>query len=301
MAITNFAELIEAARRVGPKRIAIAAAHNREVLTSAEELQNLGITRAHLVGDERAIEALAQELNLTLSGMTIIHEPDTARAAQRAVALARNGKADVIAKGQMKTSLILGAALDREKGLRKGDLLTHVGIFEIPGFDRLLFLSDSGVVLHPTVSQKLIIIKNVVEVAHKFGLERPKVAILAAVNAVHPDMPVSIDALVLAKMAEQGRVEGAMVDGPLTLDVALSPQVARAEGVEGPVAGHADIVIVPGAEGGNILAKTIQYMAHARMAGLVVGAKVPIIINSRADTADTRLLSTAMAVILSAN
>ena len=298
MLITNFTELIEAAQAVGPKCIAIAAAHDPAVLISAEELQKLGIVITHLVGDKPAIEAIAQEHHLDLSGMTIVHEPDTGRAAQHTVAMAREGQADVVIKGQLKTSQILGAALNRERGIRRRKLLTHVGLFEVPGFDRIIYMSDSGVILSPTIEQKVVIIQNVVEVAHKFGLERPRVAILAATEVVDPKIPNSIEALALARMAEEGWVEGAIVDGPLTLDVAVSSEAARIKGVESPVAGHADILIVPGVVAGNTAAKAIQYLAGGRMAGLVVGAKVPIIINSRADTADTRLLSTAMAVVL---
>jgi len=298
MPITNFTELIEAAQAVGPKCIAIAAAHDPAVLISAEELQKLGIVIAHLVGDKPAIEVIAQERHLDLSGMTIVHEPDTGRAAQHAVAMAREGQADVVIKGQLKTPQILGAALDRERGIRQKKLLTHVGLFEVPGFDRIIYMSDSGVILSPTIEQKVVIIQNVVEVAHKFGLERPRVAILAATEVVDPKIPNSIEALALTRMAEDGWVEGAIVDGPLTLDVAVSSEAARIKGVESPVAGNADILIVPGVVAGNTAAKAIQYLAGGRMAGLVVGAKVPIIINSRADTADTRLLSTAMAVVL---
>jgi phosphate butyryltransferase len=286
---------------VGPKRIAIAAAHDPEVLISAEELQKLGIAIAYLIGDKPAIESLARKHCLDLSGMTIIHELDATRAAHLAVAMAREGQADVVIKGQLKTRQILGAALDRERGIRERKLLTHVGLFEIPGFDRLIYMSDSGVILSPTIEQKLAIIQSAVEVAHKFGLERPRVAILAATEVVDLEIPNSIESLALAKMAEQGWIEGAIVDGPLTLDVAISPEAAHIKGVESPVAGKADILIVPGVVAGNTAAKAIQYLAGGRMAGLVVGAKVPIIINSRADTADTRLLSTAMAVVLAAS
>jgi phosphate butyryltransferase len=301
MPITNFTELIETAQAVGPKHIAIAAAHDPAVLVSAEELQKRGIVIAHLVGDQPAIEHLVQEHDLDLSGMTIIHQPDTGRAARHAVAMAREGRADVVIKGQLKTPQILGAALDRERGIRERKLLTHVGLFEVAGFDRIIYLSDSGVILSPTIEQKLVIIQNVVEVAHKFGLERPKVAILSATEVVNPQLSNSIEALALARMAEDGWVEGAVVDGPLTLDVAISSEAARIKGVESPVAGNADVLIVPGVVAGNTAAKAIQYLAGGRMAGLVVGAKVPIIINSRADTADTRLLSTAMAVVLTAS
>ena len=290
MTINNFAELIAAAQAVGPKRIAVAAAGDPSILTSAAELYELGIATAHLIGDQAAIENIARREGLSLEGMTIIHEPDPKTAARQVMALIRAGEADVAVKGQIKTDQFLAAALDRTAGIREKSLLTHVGMFEIPGYDRILYISDGGVVLYPTIYQKLTIIQNAVEVAHKFGLKEPRVAILAASEAVHPKMPVSIEALALARMAEQGWVEGAIVDGPMPLDVAVRPE-----------AGQADIVIVPGVEAGNTAAKAIQYLAHGKMAGLVVGARVPIIINSRADTPETRLYSTAMAVVLAAD
>jgi phosphotransacetylase len=164
--------------------------------------------------------------------------------------------------------------------------------------DRLIYLSDSGVVVYPSVYQKLEIITNVVAAAHFFGVDEPKVAILAASETVHPKIPASIDALSLSKMAEQGWVQGAVVDGPLGLEVAISPEAARLEESHSPIAGLADVLIVPNVEAGNIVAKGLLYFAHARMAGLVVGAKVPIVISSRADSAETRYLSLAMAAIL---
>jgi len=299
MRINDFAAMIEAARRKGPKRVAIAAAHDPEVLRSLEEARKAGIaTTGYLVGDATLIEDIAKREGFSLEGFEIIHEPETPKAARRVVILAREGYADIVVKGQLKTAELLSTALNREIGLRARKLMTHVGIFEIPGMDRLIYISDSGVVPYPDVYQKLEIIRNAVEIAHRFGLEEPKVAILAATEAVHPKIPASIDALALAKMAEQGWVEGAIVDGPMALDTAISSYSAQVKGVKSPVAGEADILIVPNVEAGNIMAKGIQYFAHARMAGHVVGAKVPIIINSRADNAETRFLSLAMAVYL---
>jgi phosphate butyryltransferase len=214
------------------------------------------------------------------------------------VDLARSGEAAVVVKGQVKTADLLSSALNRHVGIRGRRLLSHVGVYELPGIDRLIYLSDSGVVVYPDVYQKLEIINNVVAVARLFGVAKPKVAILAASERVHPKIPASIDALALSKMAEQGWVEGALVDGPVGLDLAISSRLARDEPSRSRIAGLADVLIVPNVEAGNIVAKGLLYFAHARMAGLVVGAKVPIIINSRADTAETRYLSLAMAVVL---
>lgn len=298
MAIRTLDEMVEEARRLGPKTAAVAAAADPEVLVAMDEAEREGLAHSILVGDAPRVERLRAELGLTLAHAEVVHEPDVHRAAAQAVALARTGRAQIVIKGQLKTSDLLGAALDRERGLRDRHLLAHVGIFEVPGFDRLLYISDSGVVLYPDIYQKLEILRMAVDVAHRFGLQEPKVAILSASELVHPKMRSSVEALALAKMAEQGWVEGAVVEGPLTLDVAVSPAAATAKGVKGLVAGQADLLIVPGVEAGNTMAKAIQYFGGGRMAGLVVGAKVPIIINSRADTAETRFLSLAMAVIL---
>jgi phosphate butyryltransferase len=298
--ITNFDEMISFARRHGPIRVAVAAAHDPEVLTSIDQAQREGIVQATLVGDWPAIEAYAAQTGADLSNVILIHEPDPIRAAQRVVDMARNHQIEVVVKGQIKTAELLGTALNRHVGIRGQGLLTHVGIYELPGIDRLIYLSDAGVVVYPDVYQKLEIINNAVAVAHLFGIRQPKVAILAASETVHPKIPASIDALALAKMAEQGWVKGAVVDGPLSFEVAISPRAAQLEESTSPIAGMADVLIVPNVEAGNLVGKGFSYFGGARMAGLVVGARVPIIINSRADGAETRYLSLAMAVGLTA-
>jgi phosphate butyryltransferase len=296
--IASLEEMVAVARRVGPVRIAVAAAHDPEVLKAVDQAQREGMVEATLIGDWGGIEAYAAQIEADLAGIAVIHEPDDRLAARQAVARARQGEADVVVKGQIKTSDLLSIALNREVGIRGRRLLSHVALFDLPGMDRLIYLSDSGVVVYPDVYQKLEIINNVVEVAHLFGLETPRVAILAASDTVHPKIPASIDALALSKMAEQGWVQGAIVDGPLGLEVAISPRAAYLEESRSPIAGLADILIVPNVEAGNIVAKGLLYFAGARMAGLVVGARVPIVISSRADTADTRYLSLAMAAVL---
>ena len=296
--ITTFGEMVAAAQKAGPVPVAVAAAHDPEVLKAVDRAQQEGMVVATLVGDWPAIEAYAAQTGVDLSGANLVHEPDPQRAAQEVVRLARDGETGVVVKGQIKTADLLSAALSRHVGIRGQGLLSHVGIFELPGMERLIYLSDSGVVVYPDVYQKLEIINNVVKVAHLFGVAEPKVAILAASETVHPKIPASIDALALAKMAEQGWVEGAVVDGPLGLELAIDPRAADLEESDSPIAGFADVLIVPNVEAGNIVAKGLLYFAHARMAGLVVGAKVPIIISSRADSAETRYLSLAMAAIL---
>jgi phosphate butyryltransferase len=298
MNITTFQEMIALAQEAGPIPVAVAAAHDPEVLKAIDRAQREGMVVATLVGDWAAIEAYVAQTGTDLGAATIVHEPDPIQASRQAVNLVRSGQAAVLVKGQVKTADLLRSALNRHVGIRGRRLLSHVGVYELPGIDRLIYLSDSGVVVYPDVYQKLEIINNVVAVARLFGVAKPKVAILAASERVHPKIPASIDALALAKMAEQGWVEGAIVDGPMGLDLAISSQLAHEEPSRSPIAGLADVLIVPNVEAGNIVAKGLLYFAHARMAGLVVGAKVPIIINSRADTAETRYLSLAMAVVL---
>ena len=296
--ITDLEQLVLAARQVGPARIAVAAAHDAHVLRAVDQAQREGMVQAALVGDRAAIEAKATEAGVDLGSTQIVHENDPRLAARQAVDLARDGKADVVVKGQVKTADLLSVALNRDVGIRGRGLLSHVALFELPGMDRLIYLSDSGVIVYPDVYQKLEIINNVVGVARQLGLDEPKVAILAASETVHPRIPASLDALALSKMAEQGWVEGAVVDGPLGLDLAISPEAARLEESESPIAGLAVILIVPNVEAGNIVAKGLLYFAGARMAGLVVGARVPIIISSRADSTETRYLSLALATVL---
>lgn len=298
MRIEKFEQMVAAAVDAGPVPVAVAAAHDPEVLKAVDRAQREGIVKATLVGDWPAIEAYAAQTGTDLTGMTVIHEADARLAARQVVLMARGGETGAVVKGQIKTADLLVQVLNREVGIRGHGLLTHVGIFELPGMDRLIYLSDSGVVVYPDVYQKLEIIKNAVAVARLFGLAEPKVAILAASDTVHPKIPASIDALALSKMADQGWVEGALVDGPLGLELAISPRAAAVEESDSPIAGMADILIVPNVEAGNIVAKGLLYFAHARMAGLVVGARVPVVISSRADSAETRYLSLAMAALL---
>lgn len=301
MPISTLDQLVARAQALPPCRMAVVAAHDPEVLKSVDQAQKQGIAAAILLGDARQIESIAGEHDLELRGIEIQDQPDDALAAVQAMTLVREQRANVVAKGQVKTALFLKAALDRQRGLRGRRLFTHVGLFQVPGFDRLLFMSDSGVILYPTTMQKLAIVQNVVDVAHKLGLPQPRVAILSANEQVHPSRPAGVEALLLARMAAEKWVSGALVDGPLPLDVALYPDVARARQVAGPVAGQADIVIVPNVEAGNIAAKAIQYVGHGEMAGVVAGARAPLIINSRADDATTRLRSVALASVLAAN
>jgi len=298
MAITSFAQLVEAARTKGTKRLAIAASHEPATLMAARRAYEEGIAVPILMGDVELIKKLASEHRLSLDEFRLIHEPNERLACARVVEMARNDEVDLIMNGLAQPGHLLRAALDREKGLRTGKLVTDVSIFEIPGRDKLLFISDIGVVVSPTLEEKVSIVQNAIDVAHALGIECPKVAILAATEMVNPKIPVSMDAANLAKMAQRGQIRGGIVDGPLALDNAISARSAEIKGIKSEVAGDADIIIAPDIEAGNILAKAIIYFAKGKMAGVAVGARCPLVLPSRADPPETKFVSIAFGVYL---
>jgi phosphate butyryltransferase len=298
MRISTFAQLLQAAREAGPKTVAIAAAHEKEVLQAAQAAEAERIADCILVGDRATIESLARCAGVDLSHVEVIDQPDPRRAAARVMGLVREGRAQVAMKGRIETGDFLRAALDRDTGLRAGRLFSHVGVFEIPGFDRLIFVTDAGVVVAPDITQKIEIVQNAIEVALTLGIEKPKVAILAATEMVNPKIPTTLDAANLSKMADRGQIRGGIVDGPLALDNAISAESSSIKGIDSPVAGQADILVTPDVEAGNMLAKAITYFARGRMAGVVVGAQSPLIVASRSDPHETKLLSIALGVVM---
>lgn len=297
MMIDSFSAMMERARALGPTPVAVVAADETETLASLVEAQAEGIVTPFLVGNAPAIEALAAREGFDLKGMTLIHEPEYLAAARKTVSLVREGTAAVVVKGQVKTADLLKAVLDRDTGLRDRGLLSHVAVFETAACDRLLYVSDSGVVPQPTWEQKLQIIDGAVDVAHRFGVEQPQVAILGANERVDPAMPVGVESLMVAKLAQERWGDRAIVEGPMALDLALRPDVVLKEGLKMAIPGTADILIVPNVEAGNIMCKGMQYFAGAKLAALIVGARAPILIPSRADDAETRLHCMAMAVV----
>lgn len=291
--IRTYEEMLKAASAVGPVPVAIAAAQEYEVLEAVAEAQALGIVQPILVGDGRSIEHIACEHGLDLRGCQILDQLDITTAAEMTMQLVARGDAQVAIKGQMQTPVFLHAALRREAGLRTERLVSHVGIFEVPGFGRLLFITDGGVVLFPTKEQKIEIVSNGIAVAQSMGVERPKVALLAAADEASPELPVTMEIEEIVAMQERWQAEGAVVGGPFLLDTAVSPEAARQRARGGQVAGHAEVLVAPDVESGNIMAKGITYFARGRMAGLVVGAKVPLVVGSRADPPLTRLVCIA--------
>lgn len=293
--------MLTAAAAAGPVPVAIAAAHEHEVLAAASEAAARGIINGILVGNRRAIEQMARKHNLDLHAMRVVDEPDEAIAADKAMRFVAQGEAKVAIKGQVQTPTFLHAALKREAGLRTDCLISHVGIFEVPGFDRLLFITDGGVVLVPTLEQKVEIVSNGIAVARGLGIMQPKVALLAAADEVLPNLPVTVEIAEIVAMQERWQGEDAVVGGPFLLDTAVSPQIARQRGRGGRVAGHAEVLVGPDVESVNIMAKAITYFAGGRMAGLVVGARAPLVVGSRADPPKTRLMCIAAGALLAAS
>lgn len=298
MAITTFEQLMEEARKVGPRMVSVAAPHEPEILLAMQDAERQGIADSTLVGDRDLIRKLAAEHEIDINRMMIVHEPEPMAAARKVMELLRLGHADLAMKGKVETGSFLRAALDREAGLRVGRLFTHIAVFEVPGFDHLLFVTDSGVVVAPTLEQKVEIVQNAILVAQRLGVARPKVAVLAATEMVNPKIPTTMDAANLAKMADRKQIQGGLVDGPLALDNAISRESAAIKGIESPVAGTADILVTPDVEAGNMLAKAISYFAKGKMAGVVVGGKCPLIVASRSDPHETKLVSMALGVLL---
>ncbi len=299
MAIRSFDELLAAARDKGPKRVAIVFAHEPNTLQAVHQAHEMSLAQCILIGDAAAIHETAAIQGLNLKPAQIIHQDYADEAARRAVELVNAHGADLAMNGLAQPRYLIEAALDRENGLRTGRLLTDVSIFEIPKIDRLILISDIGIVVSPTMEQRIGIVRNAVEVAHALHIEQPKVAILAATEMVNPKIPLSMEAANLSKMAQRGQIKGALIDGPLALDNAISPEAAEIKGIKSEVAGYADILIAPDIEAGNILAKTIIYFAKGKMAGVVVGGRCPLVLPSRSDPPETKLISMALGIYLS--
>jgi len=295
----SFADIVAKVKECGKKKIAVAAAQDDAVLEAVHEAKEMGIADAVLVGDEAKIREIAASMNMDLSGYEIIDEPDMAQAALKAVKLAHDGEVDMYMKGLVDTKNFLKSVLDKEVGLRTGSALSHVAVFEIEGFDRLLFLTDVAFMTYPTLEDKVDIINNTVPVVKACGVECPKIAPLAAVEVVNPKMPCTVEAAELTKMNEEGKITGCIIDGPLSLDIAVDPEAARHKGATNRrVAGDADVLLFPDIHAGNVVYKTITHMCNMKNGGILTGTKVPVILTSRSDTFETKVNSIALAAVV---
>ncbi|GIM29953.1 phosphate butyryltransferase [Clostridium polyendosporum] len=294
----NFDELFSRLREVTKKKVSVAVAQDEQVLEAIKVAKDRGIIDAILVGDKEQIKVLADKIGMDLTQFEIVHELDVRKAALFSVELASTGKADMVMKGLVDTATFLRCVLNKEVGLRKGKLMSHVAVFEIENFDRLLFLTDAAFNTYPDLKAKVDILNNAVKVAHACGLEKPKVASICAVEVVNQDMPATIDASLLAKMNDRGQIKGCIVDGPLALDNALSEEAARHKNIAGPVAGKADIFLLPNIESANVMYKCLTYASRSKNGGLLVGTSAPVILTSRADNFETKINSIALAALV---
>ncbi|MBM4037747.1 MAG: bifunctional enoyl-CoA hydratase/phosphate acetyltransferase [Planctomycetes bacterium] len=294
-----FDEVIEAVRDYPVKDLAVAAAEDHTVLEAVADAMRQKMVRATLVGNELAIRKVAEEHKIDLGDAKIVHERDPVRAAATATAMVSAHEADILMKGHIHTDDFLRAVLDKEHGLRSGSIMSHVYIFEHPQREQFLFMSDGAMNIAPDLATKGAIILNAVHVAHAFGIEEPKVAVLAAVELVNPAMQATVDAATLHIMADRGQFSPkCIIDGPFAFDNAINEWAAQHKKIKGPVAGKADVLVVPDIEAGNILAKSLVYLGGLTVAGMVVGAKAPIVLTSRADQARAKLVSIACAVYM---
>ncbi|MEA4882166.1 MAG: phosphate butyryltransferase [Clostridia bacterium] len=297
--LNDFEQVLSEAKKHPSVRVSVAMAQDPEVLEAVRMAREIGMGEFVLVGDAQSIRASASSVGLDLSGIQVLHEADGPATALRAVSEVSSGRAGILMKGLIPTADFLRAVLDKEVGLRSGRLLSHVAVFKSPKYDRFFYLTDGAMMVAPTLVEKTQIIQNVVGLAHKLGNEQPKVACLAAVEVVNPDMPETVEAAALAKMSDRRQIKGCLIDGPLGLDNAVSMESATHKGVTGPVAGQADVLLAPDIAAGNAIYKTIVYFGDVDTAAVVVGARAPIVLTSRSDSPRAKLLSIGLAILAS--
>jgi phosphate butyryltransferase len=296
--IKRLVELFDLAKVKEKRTISVAAAQDKDVLEAVTEAVKMGIVHAILVGDEEKIISIAEKENYTLEGLKIIDEKDVKKAAVKAVQLVSDGKAHFIMKGMLGTSDLLKAVLSKEANLKKEELLSHVMVYETENYHKLIMLTDGGMVPYPELKEKIQIINNAVKLCSSLGIENPKIAPICAVEVVNPAMQATIDASVLSQMNKRGQINGCIIDGPLALDNAISKKAALHKGIISDVAGDADILLVPNIESGNFLGKSLTYFAKAENAGVIIGAKCPVVLVSRADSSKSKLYSIALGTLL---
>ncbi|MEN8516102.1 phosphate acetyltransferase [Burkholderia sp. RS02] len=290
--------LIARCRSLRPVTVAVAHPCDEVSLRAAVAAARAGIVVPILVGPTARITALAATLGVDLSGYRLVDAPHSHASAARAVELVRSGDAQALMKGSLHTDELLEEVVRADTGLRTGRRLSHVFIMDVPTYHKPLFITDAAVNIRPTLEQKADIVQNAIDLAHALGIGQPKVAILSAIETVSSKLPSTLDAAALCKMAERGQITGALLDGPLALDNAISPEAARLKHLGSAVAGDADILLAPDLEAGNMLAKELTFLANADAAGIVLGARVPVILTSRADSERTRLASCAIAALV---
>jgi phosphate acetyltransferase len=293
----KYEQLIARCRSLSPVSTAVVHPCERSALAGAAEAAAAGLITPIYVGPKARITEIALAHEIALGSAQIVDAAHSVAAAEQAVALVREGRAELLMKGSLHTDELLGAVLARDSGLRTGRRVSHVFIMDVPTYHKVLIVTDAAINIAPSLEDKADICQNAIDLAMSLGLKQPKVAVLAAVETVNSRMPATLDAAALCKMAERGQIRGGLLDGPLAFDNAISTEAARTKGIKSEVAGDPDILLAPDLEAGNILAKLLSFLARADSAGLVVGARVPIILTSRADSVRARIASCAVAML----
>jgi phosphate acetyltransferase len=294
----KYERLIARCKELVPTTAAVAHPCDESSLRGAVEAAELGILKPILVGPRAKIEAAAEQAKLDISGYELVDAPHSVAAAETAVQLVREGRAELLMKGSLHTDELMGAVVKSGTGLRTSRRISHCFIMDVPSLDRPIFVTDAAINIFPSMEDKMHIIQNAIDLARSLGIVEPKVAILSAMETINPKVPSTIEAGALCKMADRGQITGGILDGPLALDNAIDLDAAKIKKIDSPVAGRADILVVPDLEAGNMLAKSLSFMADADAAGIVLGARVPIILTSRADSVLTRLASCAVAALV---
>lgn len=300
MVLKNFDVLVEKVKSFPEaKKVVVAAAGDEHTLEAIAHAVGEGIVQPVLVGDKAKIDEICAKLELNVPAEDIYDVPDADEAAKKAVALIHEGKGDFIMKGKLETAQILKPVVNKETGLGTGRVMSHFVFDELPYYHKLLVTTDGGMMTYPTLEQKKDIIVNTVETLHALGYENPKIAVVAAVEKVNPKMPETVEADALKQMNLNGEITGCTIEGPISLDIALDKEIADIKGFESPVAGDADVILVPNIQVGNILGKSITVIAKGNMAGFIVGSKVPIVLTSRGSSAKEKFLSLVLAAAVS--
>ncbi len=297
----TFEDLYKRVKDYPSKKIAAIMAQDIELLKALKSAKDKNIAEALLIGNKNEILEKGKDLGITESDFEIIEVDDGPSAVAMGINLIYEGKADLLIKGKIQTGELLSNVLKHEPKFTKGEMLSHTFIFEAEGYDRLIGITDSGMVIAPTLEQKAHMINNALEVFHAIGIDKPKVAILSGVEYVNPKLPCSVDAEKLVNMYKEGKFEGAIVDGPFALDNAINIEAAKTKGITSPIAGKADLLLVPNMVAGNMLAKSLIYFANVKAGGIIVGGKTPIILLSRADNFERKLNSIVLGIIAASN
>ncbi len=290
--------LLEHVKPLGAVKVAVVHPCDALSLAGALDARDAGLIEPVLVAPLEKLESVAREAGLDIAGLRIEDVPHSHAAAERAVELARDGEVEMLMKGSLHSDELMAAVISSAGGLRTKRRVSHCFVMQTPAYPRPFIITDAAVNIAPNLQQKADIVRNAISLAQVIGVERPRVAILAAVETVNPEMPATLDAAALCKMADRGQIAGGLLDGPLAFDNAVSAAAARIKGIESPVAGQADVLVVPDLESGNMLAKQLEHMGDASSAGIVMGAKVPVVLTSRADSREARIASCGIALML---